>query len=162
MTIYNYDEEGKYNDEGLADESPLEEGVFLIPAKATVIAPPIEKVGFERVFNGEWGYEIIIPPKPNEYSIWNGEIWEENSDLKIEFEEREYETLCNEVRAKRDRMIDDCSWRRNRSIDESAMGFEPTEPLSPILEYIQWLRDIPQQEGFPDTIEWPVAPWEAE
>jgi len=53
MTIYNYNNEGFYTGESLADESPLEKGVFLIPANASTTKPPVEKEGFDIKFNVE-------------------------------------------------------------------------------------------------------------
>jgi len=42
MLVYNYNnDENQYTHSNEADESPLEKGVFFIPAKATDIAPPI-------------------------------------------------------------------------------------------------------------------------
>ena len=29
-------------------------------------------------------------------------------------------------------------------------------------DYRQALLDVPQQDGFPETVEWPVPPWEEE
>ena len=48
--------------------------------------------------------------------------------------------------------------RIERHSDELALGSEPTEPLEPLLQYTQALRDVPQQSGFPGDIDWPVNP----
>lgn len=39
--------------------------------------------------------------------------------------------------------------------NEMDMGLAPTEPIEPLLTYIQALRDVPQQAGFPHNITWP-------
>lgn len=40
LTVYQYDVAGRYLGETQADESPLEEGVYLHPARTTETAPP--------------------------------------------------------------------------------------------------------------------------
>lgn len=40
MIAYQYDSAGLYQGEFLADESPLEPGVFLLPARCTTAPPP--------------------------------------------------------------------------------------------------------------------------
>jgi hypothetical protein len=64
MKTYNYiAESGIYYSEGLADESPLEPGVFLIPAHATAVAPPAVTELEVAVFrDGEWSVEVLPPP----------------------------------------------------------------------------------------------------
>lgn len=58
MNIHHYHPEtGAYLGAGLADESPLQPGVFLVPAHATVIPPPLEQDGFVlRYADGVWVY----------------------------------------------------------------------------------------------------------
>lgn len=56
MIVYDYNPEtGEYNGIGEAQESPLEPGVYLIPAHATTIAPPEAGAGHVAVFaDGAW------------------------------------------------------------------------------------------------------------
>ena len=64
-TIYNYHpESGIYLSASLADESPLEPGVSLIPANATTDAPPGPGPGQKAIFQaGAWAV-VDIPPPP--------------------------------------------------------------------------------------------------
>ncbi|MGA8787261.1 MAG: hypothetical protein WB542_18195 [Polaromonas sp.] len=56
MKIYHYNEfSGALMADGVADESPLEPGVFLIPAHATAEQPPT--------------------PGPGQFAAWNGAAW---------------------------------------------------------------------------------------
>lgn len=68
-TVYRYDENGYYLGTDRAFESPLEQGVFHIPAYCTEAEPPAEKDGFKRKWNNSaWEYEEIPkepePPEP--------------------------------------------------------------------------------------------------
>lgn len=54
--VYQYDVAGMFNGETEADESPLEPGVFLIPARCVEVAPP--------AFSGE------------QWPRWNGAKWQ--------------------------------------------------------------------------------------
>lgn len=57
MQIYHYSpSNGAFLGSGIADESPLEPGVYLIPAYSTEISPPV--------------------PGEGQYASWNGESWE--------------------------------------------------------------------------------------
>lgn len=80
MEIYNYDENGKYVNASIADQSPLEKEVFLIPAMATDKPPLTIKEGFDVVWTGsKWEYQEtpkVKPEQPNEYSEWNEGLWE--------------------------------------------------------------------------------------
>ena len=68
------------------------------------------------------------------------------------------EQLADTARAERDRLIESVRWRIERHNDELTLGIVPTEPLEPLLQYTQALRDVPQQAGFPETVEWPQCP----
>lgn len=57
MLAYHYDRAGLYQGSTEADPSPLEPGVYLLPARTTTVAPPAE------VPEGRW-------PR------WNGVAWE--------------------------------------------------------------------------------------
>lgn len=56
-TAYQFDPAGLYQGETAADESPLEPGVYLLPARCTLVAPPAD------VPDGKW-------PR------WNGKAWD--------------------------------------------------------------------------------------
>lgn len=64
-TIYHYDHAGILVGPAIADESPLEPGVFLIPALATDIVPPAVSAGQRARFDGSnWVIEAIPEPEP--------------------------------------------------------------------------------------------------
>lgn len=56
----------------------------------------------------------------------------------------------------RDHRIEQVRWRIERHRDQLSLGAQPTEPLEPLLLYVQALRDITLQTGFPDAAEWPT------
>jgi hypothetical protein len=66
MKIYHYHPEtGVLLGEGVADKSPLEKNVWLIPAHATTKVPPKAKDGYHCVYNGyTWKNQPIPEPKP--------------------------------------------------------------------------------------------------
>lgn len=75
--------------------------------------------------------------------------------------EKQTEQKETEARAERERRIDAIRWRIERYQTQAAAGLETTdtaEQYKAILIYVQALRDVPEQEGFPDAIEWPEEP----
>jgi hypothetical protein len=66
MKIFHYHPEtGEYLGQGVADESPLEPGVWLIPAKATNTAPPAVADHEQAVWTGKaWETQPIPEPEP--------------------------------------------------------------------------------------------------
>lgn len=64
MIIYNYHPQtGRFLQSSEADPSPLEEGVYLIPAHATEIQPPIVEAGEYVVFVGDT-WQVMKEPIP--------------------------------------------------------------------------------------------------
>lgn len=71
-------------------------------------------------------------------------------------EQERYESECENVRAKRDRLIDREDWRYTRHNSEVRQGLTPSDDIVALDTYIQALRDIPEQAGFPWNVEWPT------
>ena len=99
------------------------------------------------------------------YFIDKGYLYEGDkvTESSVELTEEEYLAYQQEARtasilAKRDSLISAVEWRRSRYRDEVALGLPPTEPLLPILRYIQALRDITKQTGYPANVVWPAIP----
>ena len=66
------------------------------------------------------------------------------------------EEQAREVRAKRDRLIAQEDWRYARYNSEVRQGLTPSDDIVALDTYIQALRDIPEQSGFPWDVVWPV------
>lgn len=62
-------------------------------------------------------------------------------------------------RQKRDTLLNTELWKLQRHEQEKILGIETTlteEEYIKLLQYIQELRNLPQQEGFPNTVVYPV------
>ncbi len=69
MKVYNYHYETRvFISEEIADESPLEPGVFLIPSNATTVPPIEEKFGYEIVWDFDKWIHVEKPENINEPS----------------------------------------------------------------------------------------------
>lgn len=78
MDIYHYHPAtGEYQGYGIADESPLEPGHYLVPANATLLVPPDFDPGVQicRYVEGQWTVEDLpagpetAPPGPTQEQI---------------------------------------------------------------------------------------------
>ena len=98
------------------------------------------------------------------YKDKNGNIYsvspiQQPEDGWIELTEKEIEEHLNPIvpkevvesnkRLERDNMINSFSWRLDRNSQELELGLETTDNRIELLEYMQYLRDIPNEEGFP-------------
>ena len=64
----------------------------------------------------------------------------------------DYETVAKEVRSKRDKLLNETDWTQ---MTDTALSAQKQEEYR---IYRQALRDVPEQEGFPYEIEWPLKP----
>ena len=85
---------------------------------------------------------------------WLSTDIEQPTDAEIEAEvaRLQEEQPKKEVRAHRDRLLTETDWVTIRATDTGDPV--PTEWL----DYRQALRDITEQSGFPDNVEWPQEP----
>lgn len=70
------------------------------------------------------------------------------------------EQLSAKARADRDTKLTATTWlvERHREEQETGTTTLTAQEYADLLAYRQALRDVPQQDGFPETIDWPVAP----
>ena len=139
MKAYIYDYQGYFEREDIAQIDPLESKaagreIFIMPANSTEIEPPPEKDGFKIKWSGaEWIYEEI----PTE---------------KEEQQEKTPEEKEQAARNERNLKLTFTDWTQLPDAPLTA------EQKAAYATYRQALRDIPEQAGFPDAIEWPEEP----
>jgi len=73
------------------------------------------------------------------------------SQLKTaeQLEAERVEQKANQVRAERDRLLTASDWTQVADAPVVSLEWQP---------YRQALRDVPQQSGFPDSVDWPEPP----
>lgn len=72
--------------------------------------------------------------------------------------ELDTDSKWDEVRAVRDQMIDNFAWKIARQRDLIDLGIATADSLTPLLQYVQALRDVPQNQTDPFNIVWPLQP----
>lgn len=128
-TVYQLDAEGMLLGTTVADESPLERGVFLLPAGCVEVPPPSVAEGRRACWTGEaWAVEAIPTAQGNETTD---------------------EQLAATARLRRNRLLraSDFTQLPNTPVDTAAWA-----------AYRKALRDITAQASFPSAIEWPEQP----
>jgi hypothetical protein len=66
--------------------------------------------------------------------------------------------LATTARAERDQRIAAIMWRVQRYESEVRQALTPTDDIVALDAYVQALRDVPQQVGFPGAVTWPEVP----
>jgi hypothetical protein len=131
-----------------AQESPLEPGVFLLPAGATFVEPPQVFEGQRAVWNGNT-WEVQDIPEPEPTTLVGPEIPEPPTpEPDPEPEPLTWDTIRSE---------------RNFLLSQSDWTQLADAPLSPEQKqawaaYRQALRDVPSSFASPEEVVWPETP----
>lgn len=86
------------------------------------------------------GYTVT---EPDEFQYWDGEKWKTDDEEK-------FQVLSERVRSERDAKLAASDW--------SVLPDSQVENIAEWKEYRQKLRNMPDQEGFPENVEWPLEP----
>lgn len=177
MKIYNYHSiTGELLSESEADKSPLEKNVYLIPAYATKKKPPKVSDGEVCVFNLEsnkWdklpdlrGKKVYskstgaedtvssIGPLSDAFTTEQcpGEdyVFDIVTSKWLMSPSKRYCRLSSEIRFKRDQLLKESDWTQLPDI--------PISISTGYARYRHGLREITNQPGFPESVEWPTKP----
>lgn len=140
MIVYSFDP-ASLEFVGVAEafESPLEPGVFLLPANATEIAPPdFDKAVQICTFNGT-AWTVRARPEPDPVPPLTPE------EVRA--------ALAADLLKERTLLLADSDWLVIRHQDEVLSGVAPTltaADLAALLKFRQELRDITTASDFPE------------
>lgn len=90
-----------------------------------------------------------ISPKPSAFHEWSGSAWVENPSVKLA-------SLTSEIRASRNSLLD---YEVDPIVSNPLRWADLTDAKR--AEWTQYRTDllnVPQQSGFPSTINWPTKP----
>lgn len=183
---WTFDESGYFVSSIVVQESPLEPGVWLLPKNATTVNPQSDEAHFSRwdAASGSWkkekkpaapadfeGLKIshtsrtphdeemraliqkIVTADCKTHRIVRGDALEWGVEKIPEKTPEELQQEAEErVRAQRDYLIGQTDYLLASDYPIDA------ESLEAVKAYRQALRDVPQQEGFPDDVQWPTMP----
>ena len=117
---------------------------------------PAEKIIPENAIDLPANHEIQVGDNINMYNLDYTRKTGDNL-LSVMSEEEK----ANYHREKRDSLINKEMWKLQRHEQEKSLSLPTTltdEQYLTLLQYIQLLRDIPQQEGFPNSVVYPELP----
>ena len=100
-----------------------------------------EEPDIETVLSG-----VTMPYTETNYQLALSEAWQ--GEVTVE----EVPETADEIRARRDRLLAATDWA---VLPDSPLD---AQSLETVKTYRQALRDVPQQEHFPDSITWPQIP----
>lgn len=104
-----------------------------------------QRSGVEQI-NGKWYTKYILGP------VFTDTAEATAAEQEAAYKAQKDAEFAANARTQRDRLLSECDWVVIKSL-ESGQAI-PSEWAA----YRQALRDLPQQAGFPVTIDWPVKP----
>ncbi len=182
MNIYCYDAcSHEYIEESVAREDPLEKGKYLIPANATIIAPPEYGLNTIPVFdhdndvwsiiadyrNESWfekstgleyqGYKSL-GELPDQYTLLrypgSDYKWDDPQCCWVYDESGVLERKWSEIRDKRNRLLLVSDWTQGNDANEVLTDLQITD----FKTYRRILRDLPSNFSSPDDVVFPEIP----
>lgn len=181
--VYLFDDAGYFCGTDVMFENAMEPGTFFERADSTEIAPvgDVETHWF-KFSEGKW----TAIKKPTCAAECVGMVISHESMTKHDIEARELIKQFANEEGYREKRGEDLSWsvekipektaeekridaenqvrsERDRLLSESDYYLQPdypstTEGVKAVKEYRTQLRNVPQQEGFPFSVEWPETP----
>jgi len=112
----------------------------------------------------EWKYGPVADVHGDEIVAWRHESIEQPTGLAGLVAEYRNARRGDDIRAERDRRIQAVMWRVERYESETRQGLAPTDDIAALDAYVQALRDLPGQDGFPwqgpedEAVPWPEVP----
>lgn len=181
--IYNYSSvTGEFIGESTADQDPLEQGNWLVPANACMDSPPSAKKGYAivrsesgwthiedrrgAVYSTETGAPAELqdlgpipegftekaPPGP--FHSWNGKSWRLNKDAELAGATDDAQSIRRQRLAEASVMIAPLQ----DAVDLQDATESEMKMLTDLKRYRVALNRIELQEGFPKNIAWPQLP----
>lgn len=136
MRIYNFDPTtGRLLSQSVADADREQPGKWLLPAFSTPHEPPSAPAGYEPVFDRAADAWRVLPVR-----------------VAPPAAPAPQDDEAQAAKAQRDALLRSSDWVILRAWER---GVEVPDDWK---AYRQALRDVPQQDGFPETINWPQAP----
>jgi len=137
MDVYQTNQDGVFLYVTTADQDPMDPNNWLIPAGCVEVEPP--------------------SVAENQLARWDGAAWlvedmpvvEEEAALPVD-----NRTEADFVRFERDMRLGWCDWTMMPDTDDTHRDAW--------LAYRQALRDVTNQEGFPENVVWPAQPYKTQ
>lgn len=130
-----------------AQESPLEPGIFLLPAGTTLVEPPQVSEGKQAVWLGDsWEVQDILAIEPL------GPVNPSSEQISAPEKPTSQSLTWDSIRAQRNQLLTQSDWT------QLADAPLTQEQKNAWVAYRQALRDVPLSFSTPEEVVWPATP----